>query len=415
MRTLVALSLLAALANAQRPWRRVSQSPYLFLDLAMSSANDGYAVTLDMKDSNDLPLSFSSIQTTSNGGFSFRECYRIQDSLLAFSTGVATQSASSAVTSGPSLLGFFSQGNGYTTDGSNFRVGQYNVESWMIMSFTIGAEVIQNTRNGYAIAGDFFLTTLFDEQHVQGAAVTLDGGANWRIIAVPPQLVGIDTVVAGSYPSEFVWYLVTSQSPVRVAGMDGVQFTENMMGGVKLSEKDANSTTVRTIDQLLKKYGPTIAAREAKTEKNGRGGAVYRTSNGGVTWNRVFETGSFAPLKITCPTVLTCFMTGSGFRIMSTDNGGSTWRESYRVDDPSDAVYDISCASAQECYAVGGKFLDFKGWWLYTGNGGVTWTKTYAPEMVYPNTVSFTRVNNVNIATSTSYSTTEGSGVWVTP
>ena len=45
-------------------------------------------------------------------------------------------------------------------------------------------------------------------------------------------------------------------------------------------------------------------------------------------------------------------------------------------------IYDISCATATECYATGGKLSELAGWFLYTNNAGASWTKVENTEIL---------------------------------
>jgi len=407
MRIALTLALVLGLVTAQRPFRRVSTTPDLYINMEMSDASNGYALTFDPNDSSD-SIDLSAIQRTNDGGRTFQRIFFQAGSFISLMTNVATTGSASAVTAGPQLLfGQILNGITYTTTGTNFLASQFN--DLLALSLTLGAEVISGVRDAYGIAGEF--ANLLSEELIQGTLITVNGGQSYRLVVIN-NAPDFFTVVSGSYPTNQVWYLAGANDVSRAGDISAVELLRKR--GVHLTTEQSNCTAVRQLDQLLKDTEKKIKPfKKVVPAEMKLGGGVFKTTNGGVTWTRVFDTSNFNPTQIQCPTINNCYLIGTGITIVVTTDGGITWRPSYTTNDPSEEIYDISCATATECYATGGKLSELAGWFLYTNNAGASWTKIQAPSGVYPNAISFRNVQGISTAWATSTSIFgEGSGFW---
>jgi photosystem II stability/assembly factor-like uncharacterized protein len=117
---------------------------------------------------------------------------------------------------------------------------------------------------------------------------------------------------------------------------------------------------------------------------NGDAGAIYRTSDGGLTWRTlpaVLPGGLF--FAISCASRDMCIATGNSGGVFSTTDGGRTWNGRFLPD--ANLINGIDCVSTTVCEAVGynggnGVFALA----LRTTDGAKTWTS-----QVLPTTVQF--------------------------
>jgi hypothetical protein len=284
------------------------------------------------------------------------------------------------------------------------------VDTLQLSSLTLGVENVGGVRGSYAIAGQFFSLVGGDQD---GVLLSANDGATWRTVQILPSVVGQNTVIAGSYPTAQTWFVVgTTQGALSF--QSGEELIRHYTH-VPLNRSLFDATVMEGVDAWLIKYNAMRPHPKSKGEKR-IGGGVFRTTDGGLSWQQVFATTAFNPTKIACPSANNCYLLGTGVRIFVSNNGGTTWTQSYFTNDPTEEIYDIACATALQCYATGGKLADFGGWFLYTENGGVNWTRVAAPTGHYPSAIDFRVINAVPTAVATSFSILgAGSAIWVSP
>ncbi|MDO7908677.1 hypothetical protein Q5741_20020 [Paenibacillus sp. JX-17] len=108
--------------------------------------------------------------------------------------------------------------------------------------------------------------------------------------------------------------------------------------------------------------------------------AVYRTNNGGVSWNQVKTPANtrgafFSNINNGFAVVV---VPGSGYRVMKTTNGGSHWSLSLRVNSSMNATSGDVYSSGQQTYVIlyGGAGMSQISYSMYaTTDGGQHWTK----------------------------------------
>jgi photosystem II stability/assembly factor-like uncharacterized protein len=113
---------------------------------------------------------------------------------------------------------------------------------------------------------------------------------------------------------------------------------------------------------------------------------VYRTNNGGANWAEIYQT-AFPVVSIACATANDCFLAtvylttdpypspNANMLIYYTHNGGLKWEAEYM--NTFLAMKDIDCLDSQRCIGVAGKDgpLDNLSGIIGTNNGGKIWTR----------------------------------------
>lgn len=392
----------------------------------MSSPSQGYGTGINLDANNDRILPFQDFTRTADSGQSWISLPSDDDFLTLFSTSVETQGPSSAVFSGSSLLGFVWQGTKFTSNGNFLQSPQSYGARPLIYSPSQSVESIQGVRDGYAIASDFILLDVDNEVEVHGVAVSRNGGQSYLISEIDPAIVGARDVTCGSYPSNQVWFVIaTDDSTTLQFDLSAREFVEKI-AQTKIPERFLNSSGLAAAEKLLRsaqaKQGETFArvreamarSRRAATASKS-GSVVIRSTDGGASWTQVFST-AFAIKKMHCPTTRDCYAVAEGVRIVQSNDGGNNWRQTYNSNNADESVFDISCATANECYATGGVLSELAGYFLYTQNAGLTWQRIRAPDGVYPSAIDFKQFNGVSTATVVSHSIfLEGGQVWQSP
>jgi len=118
---------------------------------------------------------------------------------------------------------------------------------------------------------------------------------------------------------------------------------------------------------------------------SGAGGTVLRTSNGGVTWQRLRVTDDLVDFRdIDAIDERTAYVlsigNGSASRIYKTVDAGQTWQLQYKNTDEK-AFLDAMSFWDRDRGLVFGDSVDGQLWILKTGNGGGTWTRVPPNEL----------------------------------
>jgi hypothetical protein len=126
------------------------------------------------------------------------------------------------------------------------------------------------------------------------------------------------------------------------------------------------------------------------------------TTDGGVTWSRAWVPSVGDSLSnarsIACPDATHCVVVGthtdgapggtSSSFIAVTSDGGSTWTIEPPATDPGTYDLSVSCASDQECWAVGTANKDTMDVMITTSDGGTSWVPVQVPTLA--------GINNIN-------------------
>lgn len=114
-------------------------------------------------------------------------------------------------------------------------------------------------------------------------------------------------------------------------------------------------------------------------------GALYRSTNGGRSWNRVtLAEASFNVTTVACPTAATCVAATSGPSpgfVRSTD-GGLTWSDAVAPGSSGFETPSVSCGTATTCRSVGSRSGSGAGVVLSSSDAGATWTSAVFPSGV---------------------------------
>ncbi len=186
-------------------------------------------------------------------------------------------------------------------------------------------------------------------------AETTNGGGSWsRLQAVPsgmPDLTGISCAAVSTcvalgqsaiiYTTDGGSTWLQSQPPKGVVGLSAV------------------SCPTRSVCYALAGLGTSNQGNTATY-----GNVVIKSTNGGATWSKGKSLSNGLPIRILCPIVSSCYIVGysssqsggSVGMILFSSNSGASWAEQSapkQVDD----VQDISCASVNRCWAIGGAEL----------------------------------------------------------
>lgn len=218
-----------------------------------------------------------------------------------------------------------------------------------------------------------------------GIAWTHDGGTNWELtLSVGP----VDVLVAG-YPvperayalredrhilwssdSGLTWTDRSDLSEYPVKGMDFVDGLTGVVVGdhVLLRTTDggeswASIESVPDADLIAIRF-----VNESVGIAAGAGGAVYRTSDAGLTWesisNGLSEGYVFEQVVVTDPNTYVLRLSRA---VVATSDGGATWTVGLAPN--NERIYTIGFADAQYGWATGVNDIYYR-----TENGGQTWT-----------------------------------------
>jgi photosystem II stability/assembly factor-like uncharacterized protein len=104
-------------------------------------------------------------------------------------------------------------------------------------------------------------------------------------------------------------------------------------------------------------------------------GRIFRTTDGGATWERQNASTKRPFLAMSCVDAQTAWIAGKEGIVYATADGGTTWRELKTGSDRH--VFALEFPTARRGHGVG----DF-GTMIHTEDGGATWTPSRVPESV---------------------------------
>jgi photosystem II stability/assembly factor-like uncharacterized protein len=144
---------------------------------------------------------------------------------------------------------------------------------------------------------------------------------------------------------------------------------------VTTSDAGANWVIQNSIGNLSSAFGmqtvscfsPTICYGVDYT------GAIYKSSDGGISWSLSSTFTQPSIFRINCPTANVCYVVGTSGFIAATTNGGLSWNGQAGAQGNA-AIDGLSCASASVCYAA-----VFNGGILATTDSGAHWNAQATP------------------------------------
>jgi len=287
-------------------------------------------------------------------------------------TSIAASSDTSVVTVGGgfAVIASFM----HSLDGRNLEVFSVFNEIPIVV-FRSQVQAVRGVRDTYVALGSMIILGDTTDRE-EGYAVTSDGGATWTVSQLDRSVVTSYSIAFGAFPTPDVWYMT---------GDDG--------------GKNQNRTQPR-------KWGvyPTEADKEARRHerpitKDDLGG-VYKSTDAGNTWQRVYWGAGISAQKITCPTTTQCWVTGKGAEgsecgrgcILHTSDGGLRWNIQLIENEEWFDWFDIIMHTPNEGFATGGSILadNESGKFYRTVDGGRTWTLDVV-DLAYPGMLSIDR------------------------
>jgi len=319
---------------------------------------------------------------TSDGGEHWKRAGEGGTTLLML--GIAMNTPTSGCVAGIGVLTI--AGMEYTTNGTVF-MGSKEFE---LESESQSVEGIVGNAQGYGVTGQF--GTGKDAKN--GVAISTNGGETFSMIDCGLNFTYLTRY--GSFPSPTTWYLSAGTWP----GTSEQRERGRVEGFRQLTERIAlypNQGTTKSFKPVFSLEAGTKKPRDPQ-DNNGFFAAITKTTDGGKTWTQVYNNiNNFYPNAISCPTTTDCWFVAEsgggsdqpGANIIATNDGGKTWTTQWTSSNPNYSLMAISMMSTTEGWAAGGVLdANFDGEWLYTSNGGQTWTATTI-HGVYGNDLSF--------------------------
>lgn len=213
---------------------------------------------------------------------------------------------------------------------------------------------------------------------------TTDGGLHWTPVTaitgpVPKGICAIDVLRTPFINSGVLDTRITIRAGGRVGGPAFLMTSHNMGETWTSVDMSAHTSMILDVKFLDERVGFIAGASNADVEQSHA--VVLKTSDGGATWRRVFETHRPWEItwKLSFPTVHTGYVTIQSYNpdksidqryVGKTVDGGETWREIPMIRDPAWNELGIC-------------FLDKNHGWvggipggLETRDGGKTWRVT---------------------------------------
>lgn len=367
---LCALCMLPALCLAAPTWHRSQYQQAVMMGVRMSDEKLGFVVGGD----NGVG---ASIVRTQDGGRSFSRV-PIDDTIMF--AGVSGHAGGRMVASGLSLMGF--GGAQYTDDGEQFF--NSSMPERLNYLYNLDVQMLPDgTNRTFVMPGNvgFFPEEEGGEEapHRNRLLVSRDGGRSF------PELVdiGLDQQperVNARYlalPSANVALVTAGAWPMRVN-------EEQMQGSLALSERV----------QLQRRAGrPAMSLRQRQPDRrvstdSGYLGYVQLSTDGMRTFKTVLNSTEWYPQHICCPSVSTCYVIAENARnafVYKTSDGGSSW-DLILQRNSSESLWSCASLSEDELF-IGGAMLyesegqpHIDGTMYHTTDGGRSFEQTQVPD-----------------------------------
>lgn len=249
-------------------------------------------------------------------------------------------------------------------------------------AITFSQDVENLGENTFAVAGQHYpegITGSFKN----GPAITTDAGQTFNYFDTG--LDGIEFAARyGAYPSDKTWYI--AQGSWVTAG-----YAKNF--------PNANSTEIE-VQKYMKSWEVNEHVRVHKIGNNKhkvevsspkgktiRYGAISKTTDGGKTFKKVYDTKGEAYMnQISCSSTEICTAIASNPdspKVIRTDNGGATWTT---IMTAPQSNTDVSLMGAKmlsddEIWISGGTFQQGTlGWFFHSTDAGKTWKQYDLPQ-----------------------------------
>jgi len=231
----------------------------------------------------------------------------------------------------------------------------------------------------FGVTGEYF--------SVNGAGISVDGGKTFK--AYDAKMT--TDARYGAFPTDNTWYVAGGEWPGEGSDDDPTDDDPQDLDAGKVYR--ARKTVFQKPNGYLpRKYTPR---KSAPAPTNPYQAQITKTTDGGNTWTTVFnDTGNFYFNAIDCQPSNEnwCCAVGeadtdsptAGARIHCTQDGGSSWNRTFWMPATSSmgfSIMEIRYATDDDVWAVGGELGELapSAWFLYSGDGGLTWTHGTPP------------------------------------
>jgi len=271
----------------------------------------------------------------------------------------AADSETSAVIGGVSLLSTSVQ---FSTDGKTFKNAS---ETGVAVETTQWITTIDGVEGGYAVVGNWQLFGV--NATLSGVAVSANGGASFKIIPTPSEI----EARYGSFVSSSNWFVTTGQWPNNsLSHRGGHEFSRHIHWH---SWNEGTNFSIHH-DQVHQDDFDV----ESDDPPQGWFGEIWRTTDGGETFDLVYSNDTFYFNQISCGSEDVCYAAAEnddGAFVFKTSDGGDTW--DVILNQPGLSIMAIEALSEEEVW-VGGGILNFPvvGHAFHSTDGGATFTNT---------------------------------------
>jgi hypothetical protein len=198
---------------------------------------------------------------------------------------------------------------------------------------------------------------------VNGVGVSTDGGYSWSFFDTGLSS-GQYPARYGAFPSDTTWYVGSgswSDSPAHS----------------KISPINRNSTSLEINSRVtINKAGGAHFRQGSAT--NYHWGAISKTTDGGKTFKKVYDSSEYYVNEIDCATTEICMAVAEndeGAIALRTENGGITWNTVMTVSSRNgESLMGCKMLSESEAWVSGGTFDGgMVGHYYHTTDSGKTW------------------------------------------
>jgi len=315
------------------------------------------------------------------------------------------------------LTGFNYGGTFPITDGSTFS-GNYDVFITKVLSGggSLGFSGLvggsgSDTGKGIVVTpfGDVYIAGLTSSSDMTWSGSTFKGGSYDAMVF----RYGDGTISSPPLSSSVAW---TSQATPSVTDIYEIDFADELngwavgKGGVVYATTDGGVSWAAQSSGTSYHYLYGVSAVDASTVWIvGSGGRILKTTDGGGSWSTQTSGVSSTLMGVGFADASTGWAVGSSGTILKTTNGGSTW--SAQSSGTTVSLYAISVVDANTAYAVG-----MSGKILKTTSGGSTWSSQTSGTTWTLSHVSFVDGNTGWVVGSSGkiLKTTNGGSTWST-
>jgi hypothetical protein len=321
-------------------------------------------------------------------GASASEVYVVADS-PAYTRGYVYYSsdrgnaASSVITETalePFSIAVSRDGSAYCTAGSsNGGAGCFSTDSSRqnLGGLTIGSSqsIEPYLEDGFAATGTWYgrLQPGVWKNGVAVSAGQVDNGLGGKEHRFQYYDIGLDYEQGyearyGAFPSQNTWYVTSGTWPNSKARRDALRLSQR----------------VRVVVPTQTNANPEVRFVSAQNLLRGYVGAISKTTDGGVTWTKVFDSnGQYYFNQISCVNDNNCFAVGENGKmatVLKTTNGGAAWTPVLTLNGPN-SLHAVNMLSTSEIFVSGGTVSsgankELVGLYYRSTDGGATWAKS---------------------------------------